>query len=94
MTVSTHFSTAIFQEDVDVFLVLEMVIKVHNVFMVQRSVQLNFSVNLVEGKKKVSRLKVKTILRHFVQFRPSAHRHRAARLPSPAGAVWRPARVG
>lgn len=45
----THFSTAVFQQDVDVLLVLEMVIKVHDVFVVQRSVQLDFSVDLREG---------------------------------------------
>lgn len=46
----THFAAAVFQQDVDVFLVLEMVIKVHNVFMVQYSVQLDLSVNLAGTK--------------------------------------------
>lgn len=30
----TYFSTAVFQQDVDVLIVLEMMIKVHNVFVV------------------------------------------------------------
>lgn len=30
----TYFSAAVFQQNVDVLLVLEMVIKVHNVFVV------------------------------------------------------------
>lgn len=47
---STYFSTAVFQQDVDVLLVLKMVIKVHYMSMVQSSVQLNFSVNLARGK--------------------------------------------
>lgn len=45
-TFHTYFAAAVFQQDVDVFLVLEMVIKVHNVFMMQYSVQLDLSVNL------------------------------------------------
>lgn len=48
----THFSAAVLQQDVDVLLVLEMVIKVHDVFVVQRSVQLDFSVNLAENNNK------------------------------------------
>lgn len=35
VTSCTHFSTAVLQQDVDVLLVLEMVIKVHNVSVVQ-----------------------------------------------------------
>lgn len=50
----THFSAAILQQDVDVLLVLEVVIKVHDVLVVQRSVQLDFSVNLAEGENKIS----------------------------------------
>lgn len=46
---NTYFSTAVFQQDIDVVFVLEMVIKVHNVFMVQNSMELNFSVNLEGG---------------------------------------------
>lgn len=46
----TYFSTAVLQQDVDVLLVLEVVIEVHNVFMVQYSVQLNLSVNLAGGR--------------------------------------------
>lgn len=42
----TYFAAAEFQQDVDVLLVLEMVIKVHNVFVMQYSVQLDLSVNL------------------------------------------------
>lgn len=45
-TFQTYFAAAVFQQDVDVFLVLEMVIKVHNVFVMQYSVQLDLSVNL------------------------------------------------
>lgn len=45
-TNGTYFSAAVFQQDVDVLLVFKMVIKVHNVFMVENSVQLNLSVNL------------------------------------------------
>lgn len=45
----THLSAAVLQQDVDVLLVLEMVVKVHDVFVVQRSVQLDFSVNLAEN---------------------------------------------
>lgn len=52
LTGGTYFSTAVFQQDVDVLLVLKVVIKVHNVFMVQYSVQLNFSVNLAGGRDK------------------------------------------
>ena len=51
MANSTYLSTAVFQQDVDVVLVFEMVIKVHYVFMVQCSVQLDLSVNLVRGGK-------------------------------------------
>lgn len=45
-----YFSAAVLQQDVDVLLVLEMVIKVHDVFVVQRSVQLDFSVDLTGSK--------------------------------------------
>lgn len=51
MVKDTYFSTAVFQQDVDVLLVLEMVIEVHYVFVVQCSVQLNFSVDLSEGRQ-------------------------------------------
>lgn len=42
----TYFSTAVFQQDIDVLLVLKVVVKVHYMLMVQYSVQLDFSVNL------------------------------------------------
>lgn len=58
----THFAAAVFQQDVDVFLVLEMVIKVHNVFMMQYSVQLDLSVNLAGTKTKGAQLSVDTFL--------------------------------
>lgn len=51
-TNSTYFSTAVLQQNVDVLFVLKMVIEVHNVFMVQHSVQLNFSVNLTGARNK------------------------------------------
>lgn len=34
---SAYFSTAVFQQDVDVLLVLKMVIKMHNVSVMQQS---------------------------------------------------------
>lgn len=51
-TFQTYFAAAVFQQDVDVVLVLEMVIKVHNVFMMQYFVQLYLSVNLAGTKEK------------------------------------------
>lgn len=84
----THFAAAVFQQDVDVFLVLEMVIKVHNVFMVQYSVQLDLSVNLQRQKSHNC---------YSAQFLPnggSAMTTAVARLPSPVGEVWRRAHVG
>lgn len=42
----TNFSAAVLQQDVNVVLVLEMVIKVHYVLVMEYSVQLDFSVNL------------------------------------------------
>lgn len=38
VAVNTHSSTAVFQEDVDVIFILEMMVKVHDVFMVENSV--------------------------------------------------------
>lgn len=37
-----------------------MVIKVHDVFVVQRSVQLDFSVNLAEGENKIDQQRIKS----------------------------------
>lgn len=48
----TYFSAAVFQQYIDVLLVLEVVIKVHNMFMMQYSVEVNFSVNLAGEKQR------------------------------------------
>lgn len=56
---TTYFSTAIFQQNVDVLLVLKMVIKVHDVLVVQCFVKLDFSVNLAEGKSSKKQKKTK-----------------------------------
>ena len=47
----THFSTAVFQQNVYVLLVFEMLIKVHYVFMMKNLVQLDLSVDLVRKIK-------------------------------------------
>lgn len=87
----TYFSATVFQQDVDVLLVLKMVIKVHYVFMVQYSVQLNFSVNLAGGKDK----KVTTVTGgNFLIIVVQLYQYGVARLPSPVGEVWRRAHVG
>lgn len=49
---STHSSTAVFQENVDVFFVLKVVVKVHYVFMMEGFVQLDFPVNLCVGGRR------------------------------------------
>lgn len=61
----TYFSTTVFQQDVDILLVFKMMVKVHNVFMVQDSVQLNFSVNLTERKKHTHKTVTIAILTQF-----------------------------
>lgn len=88
----TYFSAAVFQQDVDVLLVLKMVIKVHYVFMVQYSVQLNFSVNLAGGGE---RQKVTTVTGgNFLMTVVQLYQCGVALLPSPVGEVWRLAHVG
>lgn len=94
MTNGTYFSTAVFQQDVDVLLVFKMVIKVHNVLMVQYSMQLDFSVDLA-GKETtvtiVTEGKCCDICCPVIRVRTGTG---AARLPSPVGGVWRRAHVG
>lgn len=43
---STHPSTAVFKQDVDVIFILEVVVEVNDVFVMQGSVQFDFSVDL------------------------------------------------
>lgn len=85
-TFQTYFAAAVFQQDVDVVLVLEMVIKVHNVFMMQYFVQLYLSVNLAGTKEK--------LLEVFLLKGASALTTAVTRLPSPVGEVWRRVHVG
>lgn len=42
----TYSSAAVLQKDVDVVFVLEVVVKLDDVFVVQGSVKFNFSINL------------------------------------------------
>lgn len=87
-TSQTYFAAAVFQQDVDVFLVLEMVVKVHDVFMMQYSVQLDLSVNLAE-----TNTKLEVFLFLFLSA-ASARTAAVTRLPSPVGEAWRRAHVG
>lgn len=48
--VNTHPSTAVLQEDVNVFFVFKVVVKLHYMLMVQDSVKLNFFVDLRKKK--------------------------------------------
>lgn len=70
-----------------------MVIKVHNVFVVQCFVKLDFSVNLAEGKSSKENKGQKLQL-NANGWQLCAQAQGAARLPSPVGEVWRRARVG
>lgn len=67
-----------------------MVIKVHNVFMLQYSVQLDLSVNLAEAKTKCHNC----YWRLFLLSSDSEVTTAVPRLPSPVGEVWRRVRVG
>lgn len=88
-TSGTHFSTTVLQQDVDVLLVLKVVIKMHDVFVVQDSVQLDFSVDLHANQNTINstrrRLKLSEV---------DSCSGARARLPSPVGEVWRRAREG
>jgi len=103
VTNSTYFPTAVFQQDVDVLLVFKMVIEVHNVLVVQCSVQFNLSVNLAEKRSNMVTIVTKRQICDNLRFNRSSARAQAtaqargavrACLPSRVGEAWRRVHAG
>ena len=63
----TYPSTAIFQKNVNVFFVLEVVVKLHNVLMMENSVKLYFFVNLKAKARSV------LLVASFTSAKPAAY---------------------
>lgn len=60
--VSPYPSAAVFQENVNIFFVFKVVVKLHYVLMMQDSVKLNFFVNLRKRNSKIRLLSLPSSL--------------------------------